>query len=143
MLQGQVLVGKNTAELIANPTTASGRSSATDPNYYVFNNCDVSAAVGNIVADGVYFLGRPWSMYAKVVFQRSSLSKVINFAGWHVWNVGDERTSNVTFAEYGNTGAGAAGPRAKFSTALANPVKIESVLGCGYAKAGYFDAEYM
>ncbi|KAB5583252.1 pectin lyase fold/virulence factor [Coniochaeta sp. 2T2.1] len=123
--------------------TASGRSSSTDPNYYVFNNCDVSAADGNAVADGAYFLGRPWSMFAKVVFQRSSLSKAINPAGWHIWNVGDERTSNVTFAEFGNTGAGAAGPRANFSTALARPVKIGSVLGCGYARAGYFDAEYM
>lgn len=82
-------------------------------------------------------------MYAKVVFQRSALSAVINPAGWHIWNVGDERTSNVTFAEFGNTGAGSVGPRANFSTALSKPVKIQSVLGCGYAKAGYFDASYM
>ncbi|KAH8904475.1 family 8 carbohydrate esterase [Coniochaeta sp. PMI_546] len=123
--------------------TASGRASATDPNYYVFNDCNVAAADGNVVTDGAYYLGRPWSMYAKVVFQRSALSAVINPAGWHIWNVGDERTSNVTFAEFGNTGAGSVGPRANFSTALSKPVKIQSVLGCGYAKAGYFDASYM
>lgn len=82
-------------------------------------------------------------MYAKVVFQKSLLSAVINPAGWHIWNTGDERTSNVTFGEYGNTGAGAAGPRAGFATALSKAVKIQSVLGCGYEKAGYFDGSYM
>lgn len=95
------------------------------------------------MANGAYYLGRPWSMYAKVVFQRSSLSAVINRAGWHIWNVGDERTSSVTFAEYGNTGAGAVGPRASFSTTLSKPVNIDSVLGSGYATAGYFDGSYM
>jgi pectinesterase len=82
-------------------------------------------------------------MYAKVVFQKSTLSAVINPAGWHIWNVGDERTSGVTFAEYGNTGAGAAGPRANFASSLSSPITIQSVLGGDYAKAGYFDATYM
>ncbi len=109
----------------------------------MFNDCTVAAADGNVVPNGAYYLGRPWSMYAKVVFQRSALSAVINPAGWHIWNVGDERTSTVTFAEFGNTGAGAVGPRANFSTALNNLVTIQSVLGCGYAQAGYYDASYM
>ena len=122
---------------------ASGRASATDPNYYVFNDCTVAAAAGNTVPDGAYYLGRPWSMYSRVVFQSSDLSAVINHAGWHIWNTGDERTSNVTYAEYKNTGAGAVGPRATFSTELGAPVKIQSVLGCAYAQAGYYDATYV
>lgn len=38
------------------------------------------------------------------------------------------RTDHVTFAEYGNTGPGASGTRASFSTKLSAPVAIKTVL---------------
>ncbi|KAK4219875.1 pectin lyase fold/virulence factor [Rhypophila decipiens] len=123
--------------------TASGRDSSTNPNYYVFNSCSIAAASGNSVKDGAFYLGRPWREYARVVFQRTSMTSVINPAGWRIWNSGDERTSNVFFGEYGNTGSGASGGRASFSTKLSSPVSISAVLGSGYASAGYYDASYM
>ena len=37
-------------------------------------------------------------------------------------------TDHVTFAEYDNTGPGASGTRASFSTMLSSPVSIDTVL---------------
>jgi pectinesterase len=109
----------------------------------VFNNCNVAAASGNTVPKGAYYLGRPWAEYARVVFQKTSMSEVINSAGWRIWNSGDERTGHVLFGEYGNTGTGAAGTRASFSTKLSSAVTMSSVLGSNYQSAKYFDASYL
>ncbi|ROV87574.1 hypothetical protein VMCG_10596 [Cytospora schulzeri] len=123
--------------------TANGRASSSSTSYYVFNNCDIAAASGNSVSSGAFYLGRPWGEYARVVFQNTSMSKVINSAGWHIWNTGDERTSDVLFGEYGNTGSGASGTRASFATKLSSPVAITTILGSKYASAGYYDSSYM
>lgn len=58
-------------------------------------------------------------------------------------NTGDERTKNVLFGEYGNTGPGASGTRASFSRKLNAPVTMEAVLGSGFANAAFYDAEYV
>ncbi|KAF2242430.1 carbohydrate esterase family 8 protein [Trematosphaeria pertusa] len=121
--------------------TANGRDSSSNPSYYVINKSTVKAASGNTVSSGAYYLGRPWRNYARVVFQQTSLSSVINSAGWHIWNTGDERTDQVTFAEYANTGTGASGTRASFATKLSSAVSISTVLGSGYAS--WVDTSYL
>ncbi|KAM0425894.1 hypothetical protein ACHAPT_008832 [Fusarium lateritium] len=123
--------------------TANGRDSSSGASYYVFNNCNIAAASGNSVSNGAYYLGRPWREYARVVFQKTSMTSVINAAGWKIWNSGDERTSNVLFGEYGNTGAGASGKRASFYTKLSSPVSISTILTGSYASKGFYDASYM
>lgn len=122
--------------------TASGRTSA-DSSYYVFNKATVAAAPGQSVAAGSYYLGRPWGDYARVAFQYSSLSAVINSAGWHIWNIGDERTDHVTLAEYKNTGTGAVGTRASFASTLSKALVISDILGSSYASASYVDTSYL
>lgn len=122
---------------------ADGRESSSGVSYYVFNKCDVAAASGNTVSAGAFYLGRPWGNYARVVFQSSSLSAVVNSAGWRIWNTDDERTDNVLFGEYANTGTGAAGTRASFSTKLSSPVAISTILGSSYASQAWYDASYM
>jgi len=77
-----------------------------------------------------------------VVFQRTEISAVINPAGWKIWNNGDERTGNVLFGEYRNTGPGASGNRASFSRQLGEPVAMATVLGSGYSGAAYYDGSY-
>ncbi|KUI73936.1 Pectinesterase [Cytospora mali] len=123
--------------------TANGRKSSDGASYYVFNNCDIAAASGNTVSDGAFYLGRPWGAYARVSFQSTSMSEVINSEGWHIWNTGDERTSDVLFGEYDNTGAGATGPRASFATELSSAVDISTILTSSYASQGYYDSSYM
>lgn len=122
--------------------TASGRSS-NDSGWYVINRSRVAAAPGNIVGDGTYYLGRPWRNFARVVFQKTELSKVINPAGWAIWNVGDDRTNQTSFAEYANKGPGAKGERASFSREIEKPIAIETVLGSDYASAKYVDSRFL
>ncbi|KAI0339550.1 pectin lyase-like protein [Trametopsis cervina] len=106
--------------------TASGRSS-DDDNWYVIDKSTIQGT-------GTAFLGRPWRDFARVVFQNSILHSNVPPAGWSVWNTRQlvngalYRTDHVTFAEYNNTGDGAAGPRANFSTRLSAPVSITTVL---------------
>lgn len=109
----------------------------------VQNNCDVAAASGQTVPSGAYYLGRPWSAYARVVFQETSMSDVINSAGWTQWSTASPNTATAYFGEYDNTGAGASGTRASFATKLNAPVSIETILGSEYESAGYYDASYM
>lgn len=69
----------------------------------VFLNCKIIAdsAVNRL------YLGRPWRAYAKTVFINAELPAAIAAAGWDNWsNPENERT--VFYAEYKNTGPGAA-----------------------------------
>ncbi|KAI0690978.1 pectin lyase-like protein [Cytidiella melzeri] len=106
--------------------TASGRSS-DDPNWYVIDHSTIQGT-------GTAFLGRPWRDFARVVFQNSVLGSNVPPAGWSVWNTRrvwhprSPLTDHVTFAEYNNSGVGAAGPRASFATKLSAPVSITTVL---------------
>ncbi|KAF2401161.1 pectin lyase-like protein, partial [Trichodelitschia bisporula] len=80
--------------------TANGRDSASNPSFYVINK----SSVGGSAPDGAFYLGRPWRAYSRVVFQHTSMSKVINGQGWKEWAGGDARTGNVYYGEYANTG---------------------------------------
>jgi pectinesterase len=121
--------------------TANGRDSATNPSYYVINKSKISAANGNNVAAGAYYLGRPWRNFARVVFQSTSMTNVINGAGWVKWNTGDDRTDKVEFGEFGNSGDGSKGTRAGFSKKLGAAVGIATVLGSDYKS--WVDTTYL
>ncbi|KAF9064199.1 pectin lyase fold/virulence factor [Rhodocollybia butyracea] len=81
------------------------------------------------------FLGRPWTEFATVAFTSCSLSSVINPAGWEIWEPTEPNTGDVTFAEFENTGAGAAGTRASFATKATSdaPYNVGVVLGADWA----------
>ena len=74
-------------------------------------------------------------------FQKTVLGPVVNAAGWSVWSSSSPQTGSVTFQEYGNTGTGASGTRAGFSTKLSAAVKIADILGSGYAS--WVDTSYL
>lgn len=122
---------------------ANGRDSDSNVSFYVFNNSSIAAASGHKVANGAYYLGRPWRDHARVVFQHTSMSAVINSAGWKEWSSSSPQTCCVLYGEYGNTGAGAAGTRASFSKKLSAPVQITEILGNDFETAGFFDARYI
>ena len=122
---------------------ANGRDSESNVSFYVFNSSSIAAASGHNVANGAYYLGRPWRDHARVVFQHTSMSSVINSAGWREWGSSDPKTCCVLFGEYGNTGPGASGQRASFSTKLSTPIQIAEILGDGFETAGFFDAAYL
>ncbi|MCM1076879.1 MAG: pectinesterase family protein [Bacteroides sp.] len=65
-----------------------------------FRNCDVVAEDG--VADGAYYLGRPWKEESGSMFINCRLGSHINRLGWKDWS-GSENTASLF--EYGNTDA--------------------------------------
>jgi pectinesterase len=121
--------------------TANGRASSSDVSYYVINKSTVSGSSSTTATAGSVFLGRPWSQYARVCFQNTNLGSIINSAGWEVWSASEPNTEDVVFQEYGNTGAGASGTRASFSSKLSAPVSISTILGSGYTD--WVDSTYL
>jgi pectinesterase len=140
--------------------TANGRSSSSDPSYYVINKSTIAAASGSSVTAGTFYLGnppshqlpaklddanprlgRPWTEYARVVFQYTSMTSVINSAGWIEWSSSSPNTADVLFGEYDNTGSGASGTRASFSEKLSSAIAITTILGSGYTS--WVDTSYL
>ena len=83
---------------------------------YVFKDCKLTAAPG---IDKCY-LGRPWGAYAKTVFIGCNLGGHIVADGWHDWEKEGkpDTKKNSFYAEYGNFGPGAEGPRVKWAHKL-------------------------
>lgn len=121
--------------------TANGRTSSSNPSLYILNKCTITKSASSTAAAGSVYLGRPWGDYARVAIQESSLSNVINSAGWKAWSPSDARTDHVLFAEYGNSGAGASGTRASFASKSTKAYTISGVLGSTYKN--WVDASYL
>lgn len=121
--------------------TANGRSSSSDVSYYVINKSSVDTSTSSTAGTGTVYLGRPWSEYARVCFQDTVLGAIINSAGWEEWSSSDPNTEDVTFEEYGNTGDGASGTRASFSTKLSSALSISTILGSSYTD--WVDRSYL
>ncbi|CAE6518532.1 unnamed protein product [Rhizoctonia solani] len=112
--------------------TASGRSSS-DSNYYVIDSSTVEGT-------GTVYLGRPWSDYARVIFQNSNIGSQVQAAGWEVWSTATPNTDHVYFGEYNNSGAGAWGTgRASFATKMSAGISIGTVLG----STSWVDSSYV
>jgi len=73
--------------------------------------------------------------------QNTVLGSVINGAGWSIWSTATPNTEAVTFQEFGNTGTGASGTRASFSSKLSSAVTISTILGSTYT--GWVDTSYL
>ena len=83
---------------------------------YVFVNCKLTAAPEVTKC----YLGRPWGAFAKTVFIHCELGSHILAEGWHDWEKDGkpDTKKNSFYAEYGNYGPGAQGPRVKWSHSL-------------------------
>lgn len=134
------MVGSTISSIGAGAITANGRDSDDNVSYYVITDSTIQAGSPS-PSEGTVYLGRPWRDYARVVFQRSSLSDIINSAGWEQWSTSEALTDDVTFAEYDNTGDGASGTRASFASTLSSAVTIDTILGSDYAD--WVDADYI
>ncbi|KAL4819895.1 glycosyl hydrolases family 28-domain-containing protein [Aspergillus spinulosporus] len=131
--------------IAAGCVTASGRSSDSNPSWYVISRSNVSG-INDTVPAADNYLGRPWKSFARVVFQQTYLGKIIAPAGWEQWSASSPNTENVTFAEYANYGPGSVleeGPRASFSEQLDAPIEIQSVLGHNFEHEWWVDTDYL
>lgn len=89
----------------------------------------------------MYHPGRPEGSYARVVFQNTYMSDIVNAAAWSPWSSSSSNTEHVMFGEYGNTGPGSQGIRASFATALESPIPIADLLDDDYES--WVDAGYL
>ncbi|KAK4479204.1 hypothetical protein RD792_014715 [Penstemon davidsonii] len=92
-----------------NMVTAQGR---TDPNQntgIVIHRSRIGATsdLRPVQRNFPTYLGRPWKEYSRTVVMQSSITDVIDPAGWFEWN-GNFALNTLFYGEYGNTGAGAA-----------------------------------
>lgn len=134
------IVGSTISSIGGGAITANGRDLDSNDSYYVISDSTVTAGSTD-PGSGKVYLGRPWRDYARVTFQRSTLSDIVNAAGWEEWSTSEARTDNVAFEEYDNSGDGASGTRASFATTLSSAVTIDTVLGSDYAD--WVDADYL
>ncbi|KAJ8553202.1 hypothetical protein K7X08_023880 [Anisodus acutangulus] len=91
-----------------NMVTAQGR---TDPNQntgIVIHKCRIGATSDLRPVQNSFptYLGRPWKAYSRTVIMQSSITDVINPAGWFEWD-GNFALNTLFYGEYANTGAGA------------------------------------
>lgn len=91
-----------------NMVTAQGR---TDPNQntgIVIQKCRIGATsdLQPVKSSFPTYLGRPWKEYSRTVIMQSSISDVIDPAGWHIWD-GTFALNTLFYGEYQNKGAGA------------------------------------
>ncbi len=105
---------------------------------YVFLDCKIIADT-NVKK---MYLGRPWRAFSKAVFIGCNLPKQITPEGWDNWgNTENEKT--VFYAEYNNTGEGAAtDKRVTWSHQLTNKeakeYTLEKILGCEKDKDDWY-----
>jgi pectinesterase len=105
---------------------------------FVFLDCKIVADT-NVT---ILHLGRPWRAFAKTVFIRCDLPKVIVPEGWNNWsNAENEKT--VLYAEYKNTGDGSAiDKRVKWSKQLstkeAQQYNLKTILSSSKADSNLF-----
>ncbi|KAK0195128.1 pectin methyl esterase [Armillaria mellea] len=106
--------------------TANSREEASDASYYVIDNSVIIQASSSTsdLTEKVY-LGRPWRVLARVVFQNSELPYLINPKGYTTL------ASNATpiFSEYGNTGNGSDTSGRLYYTPISAAISKSSVLG--------------
>lgn len=91
-----------------NTITAQGR---TDPNQntgIVIQKSRINATTDLYAVKSTFqsFLGRPWQNHSRTVIMQTSISDIIDPAGWLEWD-GDSGLDTLYYGEYKNTGAGA------------------------------------
>lgn len=112
-----------------------GRETEDDPSWYAFNNCNIAGKSGTDLSEQVY-LGRPWRVLARVIYQNSQLSDIIHPEGWTEMEEG----ATPLYYEIGNTGDGADTSERKYLTEIDAAVDRETVLGSGWAD--WVDGDY-
>ncbi|KAM0017579.1 putative pectinesterase [Helianthus debilis subsp. tardiflorus] len=91
-----------------NMVTAQGRSDPNQNTGIVIQKSRIGATSDLRAVQGSFptYLGRPWREYSRTVVMQSTISDVINPAGWFPWS-GNFALDTLYYGEYQNTGAGA------------------------------------
>ncbi|GIK07206.1 hypothetical protein Aspvir_002862 [Aspergillus viridinutans] len=107
--------------------TAMSRTTSDETTWYAFDHCNIYGKSGLSLAGEVY-LGRPWRVLARVIYQNSALSNIINAKGWTTMAAG----ATPLYYEYNNTGAGSDTSARVYETSISAAVTKDTVLGSGW-----------
>jgi len=107
--EGSAYFGGNTIGVLAagGSITASGRQTNDGGSYVFHQNTIVLGSGANSGTAGSYFFGRPWSDFAKVIFESTNLEVAPNPAVWSLWDGEADSIDNVLNADFNTTGPGA------------------------------------
>ncbi|GKA43396.1 putative pectinesterase [Tanacetum coccineum] len=91
-----------------NMVTAQGRSDPNQNTGIVIQKSRIGATADLLPVQASFptYLGRPWRNFSRTVIMQSTISDVINPAGWFPWD-GDFALATLYYGEYENTGDGA------------------------------------
>ncbi|CEJ59569.1 Putative Pectinesterase [Penicillium brasilianum] len=119
----------------AGAITANSRETSTDTAWYAIDHCNVKAASG-LDLDGDVYLGRPWRVLARVIYQNSILGSLINAKGWTTM------AANATplYYEYNNSGDGSSTSAREYESSISTGVTKKTVLGSDYGD--WIDSSY-
>lgn len=110
--------------------TASSREEANDTAWYVIDSSFIqSAADAPTDLTGKVYLGRPWRVLARVQYQNSQMTNIINAAGWTTLAAG----ATPLYYEYNNSGAGSNISGRVYETTATGVIAHATVLGSDYA----------
>ena len=107
--------------------TTNSRATSMDTTWYVFDHGTIGAASGYATIGGVY-LGRPWRVLARVIYQNSALSNIINPQGWTTLAA----DATPIFEEYSNSGAGSSTSARLYETKATAAVTKDTLWGSGW-----------
>ncbi|CAN6858394.1 unnamed protein product [Brassica oleracea] len=87
--------------------TAQGRTDVREPTAIVLHNCRIIGEPAYLPVKNINkaYLGRPWKEFARTIVMRTTISDVIDPAGWSAWS-GDFALKTLFYAEYENSGPG-------------------------------------
>ncbi|KAJ5127712.1 hypothetical protein N7448_008491 [Penicillium atrosanguineum] len=111
----------------AGAITASSREESTDTAWYAIDNSSIKAASGTSL-DGEVYLGRPWRVLARVIYQSSDLGSLVNAKGWTTMADG----ATPLYYEYNNSGDGSSTSERKYESSISAGVTKKTVLGSDY-----------
>ncbi|RHZ51688.1 hypothetical protein CDV55_102756 [Aspergillus turcosus] len=107
--------------------TAMSRTTSDETTWYAIDHCNVYGKSGLNLAGQVY-LGRPWRVLARVIYQNSELSNIINANGWTTMAAG----ATPLYYEYNDKGAGSDTSQRQYESSISAAVTKDTVLGSGW-----------
>ncbi|KAL1637561.1 hypothetical protein SLS56_000699 [Neofusicoccum ribis] len=116
--------------------TANSRESTDDTSWYVIDSSTVTSASGVSGLSEKVYLGRPWRVLARVVFQNSKLGAVVNPKGWTTMAEG----ATPLYYEWNNSGDGSGTGDRLYESKLEAAVTHATVLGSDYSS--WVDSSY-
>ena len=115
--------------------TANSRKESSETTWYAIDSCNVKAAPGLDLHEKVY-LGRPWRILARVIYQNSNLGSLIRPAGWTTMAAG----ATPLYYEYNNSGDGSHTSEREYESSISAPVTHAVVLGSDFNS--WIDSSY-